>query len=45
MTDLRVATLRPVVCVVDERGRDLAVAEAAVAGGFRHNGVTLRLGA
>jgi hypothetical protein len=44
MIDLRVATLRPVVCVVDERRRDLDVAEAAAAGRFTHNGVTLHLG-
>jgi Heparinase II/III-like protein/Heparinase II/III N-terminus len=44
MTDVRVPTLRPVVCVVDERRRDLAVADGAVAGRFTHNGVTLALG-
>jgi Heparinase II/III-like protein/Heparinase II/III N-terminus len=44
VTDLRIAAPRPVVCVVEERRRDLAVAEAAAAGRFSHNGVTLRLG-
>ena len=44
MTAVRVAALRPVVCVVDERGHDLAVAEDAAAGRFTHNGVTLPLG-
>ncbi len=34
----------PVVCVVDETRRDLAVAAAAVAGRFTHNAVTLDLG-
>ena len=33
-----------VVCVVDDAGRDLAVADAAAAGRFTHNGVTLDLG-
>src|SRR4051794_18271437 len=44
MTDVRVPALRPVVCVVDETRRDVAVAEAAVAGRFTHNAVTLALG-
>jgi len=35
---------RRVVCVVAEAGRDVAVADAAVAGRFTHLGVTLDLG-
>ena len=37
-------TPRPVRCVIDELGRDLAVARAARAGRFSHCGVTLDLG-
>jgi hypothetical protein len=37
-------TPRPVLCVIDELGRDLAVARAARAGRFSHCGVTLDLG-
>src|SRR5262245_3019496 len=44
MTVVTVRGLRPVVCVVDEAGRDVDVADAAVAGMFTHNGVTLDLG-
>jgi len=39
-----VRSLRPVVCVVEDARRDVAVANAAVAGRFTHNGVTLELG-
>ncbi|HEY6748599.1 MAG TPA: alginate lyase family protein [Mycobacteriales bacterium] len=35
---------RAVLCVVDDLGRDLAVARAAKAGRFSHGGVTLDLG-
>ncbi|HST65459.1 MAG TPA: hypothetical protein VLM05_09755, partial [Mycobacteriales bacterium] len=35
---------RPVLCVVDDLGRDLAVARAARAGRFSHGGITLDLG-
>ena len=37
-------TLRPVFCVIDDLGRNLAVARAARAGRFSHCGVTLDLG-
>jgi hypothetical protein len=37
-------TPRPVLCVIDDLGRDLAVARAARAGRFSHCGVTLDLG-
>ncbi len=45
MSTVDVRPVRPVVCVVDEAGRDLAVADAAVAGRFTHLGITLDLGA
>jgi Heparinase II/III-like protein/Heparinase II/III N-terminus len=38
------ATLRPVVCVIADRHRDLALAADARAGRFTHAGVTLTLG-
>src|SRR5690349_8577513 len=44
MTTVVTRTVQPVVCVVDEGRRDLAVADAAVAGRFTHLGVTLSLG-
>jgi hypothetical protein len=44
VTDARVPAVQPIVCVVDETRRDIAVAEAAVAGHFTHNAVTLALG-
>jgi hypothetical protein len=36
--------LRPVFCVIDDRHRDRAVADMAVAGRFRHGGLELALG-
>jgi uncharacterized heparinase superfamily protein len=44
MSTVEVRGVRPVVCVIDGAGRDLAVADAAVAGRFTHLGVTLDLG-
>jgi hypothetical protein len=44
MTNVLVRSPRTVVCVVDEMRRDLAIADAAVAGRFTHNGVALDLG-
>lgn len=35
---------RPVFCVIDHLGRDLAVAESVLAGRFTHGGLTLALG-
>lgn len=36
--------MNPIICVVDETGRDLAVADAVRKGQFTHAGVTLDLG-